>query len=237
MDTHPQIPTTPIEQPDSGEVTPTIQTPGSQPVGFSTTTTPPVRRNRNGIKSIVTTLTILFVAPLIAIAMTTFVFQSYEVDGPSMETTLQNQDRLIVLKLPRTLARISGHSYIPNRGDIVIFNESSLSLSESSGQAKQLIKRVVGLPGERVVVSDGVLTVYNKENPEGFQPDKSLPYGSVITTTQGDISIKVGPGQVFVCGDNRGNSLDSRYFGAVDANQIVGKLAVRIFPFNKAKIF
>ena len=237
MDTHPQIPTTPIEQPDSGEVAPTIQTPGSQPVGFSTTPTPPAHKNRNGIKSIVTTLTILFVAPLIAITMTTFVFQSYEVDGPSMETTLQNQDRLIVLKLPRTLARISGHSYIPNRGDVVIFNESSLSLSESSGQAKQLIKRVVGLPGERVVVSDGILTVYNKESPEGFQPDKSLPYGSVITTTQGDISIKVGPGQVFVCGDNRGNSLDSRYFGAVDANQIVGKLAVRIFPFNKAKIF
>lgn len=209
----------------------------SPPVGFDQSPPPKEPKSHEGLKSILTTVLILVIAPLIAFGMTTYVFQSYEVDGPSMETTLQNQDRLIVLKLPRTLARVTGHDFIPNRGDVVIFNSSGSPETNSSGQTKQLIKRVIGLPGDRVVVKDGTLTVYNDKNPDGFQPDKTLPFGKVIVTTPGDLDLTVQDGQVFVCGDNRANSLDSRYFGAVDADDIVGKLAIRIFPFNKAKVF
>jgi len=183
------------------------------------------------------TLAILIIAPLVALTLTAFIFQSYEVDGPSMQTTLQNQDRLIVLKLPRTMARITGHAYVPHRGDIVIFNKNDLTELGGSSENKQLIKRVVGLPGERVVVKNGTLTVYNKDNPNGFQPDKTLPYGNVIVTTPGDLDVTVPPNQVFVCGDNRTNSLDSRYFGPIPLKDIVGKLVLRIYPFDKAKSF
>ncbi len=152
-----------------------------------------------------------------------------------METTLQNQDRLIVWKVPRTIARLNDHAYIPLRGDIVIFVKRGIA--EGVGiRDKQLIKRVIARPGERVVVSNGAITVYNKEHPDGFNPDTSGTY-KIQQTTMGDVDIVVPEGEVFVCGDNRGNSLDSRTFGPVPADDIVGKLTFRIFPFNKAKSF
>lgn len=199
---------------------------------------PVVKDRREGFKSILSTILILLAAPLIALLLTAFVFQSYEVDGPSMETTLQNHDRLIVVKTARSLARLTGHDYIPHRGDIIIFIKRGLH-DDAQGRDKQLIKRVIGLPGDHVVVSDGVLTIYNKDNPEGFQPDKTYSYGSVITTTPGDVDITVPQGQVFVCGDNRPNSLDSRSIvvGLVPAKDIVGKLSVRILPFSQAQKF
>lgn len=198
----------------------------------------PEPKHHDSLKSIISTLAILIIAPLIALSLTAFVFQPYEVDGLSMETTLQNNDRLIVLKVPRTWAKITRHSYIPSRGDIIIFNKQSLYALESI-EKKQLIKRVIALPGERITVKDGVITVFNKEYPKGFQPDKTLPYGGTIGTTPGEIDLIVPDNEVFVSGDNRTNSLDSRApgFGTVPTKDIVGKLGMRIFPFNKAKLF
>jgi len=167
-----------------------------------------------------------------AILMLLFVFQSYEVDGPSMQPTLFNNDRLIVWKLPKTWSRITGHPYIPDRGNIIVFEEPSLD-------DKQLIKRVIGLPGDRVSINNGVVTVYNKAHPNGFDPDTSLPYGKSthIPVTSGSLTVTVGPNQVFVCGDNRPDSLDSRYFGTVPVKDIIGKLAIRILPLDKAEKF
>ncbi len=197
---------------------------------------PVVQRRGDGNKGIISTILILAAAPVIALALTAFVFQSYEVDGPSMETTLENHDRLIVVKTERTWARVTGHDYVPHRGDVIIFIKRGL-VDQSQGQDKQLIKRVIGLPGDRVVVNDGILTIFNKDNPEGFQPDKTYPYGSVITTTPGTVDITVPAGEIFVCGDNRSNSLDSRIFGTIPAHDIVGKLAIRLLPFSQAKKF
>lgn len=191
---------------------------------------------KEGFKSIITTIVILVAAPLVALFLITFVFQSYQVDGPSMETTFQNEDRLIVSKIPRTLARVSGHPYIPHRGDVIIF--IARSLLESNGvDPKQLIKRVIGLPGDRVVVADGFLTIYNTEHPRGYRPDENARWSDAIKTTSGNIDEVVEEGKVFVNGDNRENSLDSRYFGQVPAGDIVGKLVFRIFPINKAESY
>ncbi len=192
--------------------------------------------DREGLKSIISTVLILLAAPLIALCLTAFVFQSYEVDGPSMQTTLENKDRLIVLKTPRTWAKITRSNYIPARGDIIIFSKAG-TIDIGHTREKQLIKRVIGLPGERVVVDNGEVTVYNKEHPEGLQPDKAMSYGSVIGFTSGQVDMVVPEGQVFVCGDNRSNSLDSRAFGAVESKDIIGKLAVRILPLSKAQRF
>lgn len=224
----PDSPTTPVTPP-----------PASPPRPSPTLPPPPPKRRSGsggGWRSALSTIAILIIAPLIALTLTAFVFQSYEVDGPSMETTLQNHDRLIVVKVPRTISRITHHPYVPQRGDIVIFSKVE-DFDFNGTQERQLIKRVIGLPGDRVVVKDNVLTVYNKEHPGGFQPDRTMAYGKVITTTTGSIDITVPANQVFVCGDNRTNSLDSRSFGPVPVNAIVGKLVLRIFPFSQAESF
>ncbi|HUS26822.1 MAG TPA: signal peptidase I [Nevskiaceae bacterium] len=194
------------------------------------------QNNKEGVRTILSTIAVLLIAPAVALVLTLFVFQSYQVDGPSMETTLSNNDRLIVWKMPRTWARITGHHYIPQRGDVIVFVAQNLN---EFGQEpnKQLIKRVVGLPGEKVAVHDGVLTVYNKTHPEGFRPDATLPYGKAIPTTNGDNEWTVGADEVFVCGDNRPNSLDSRSFGPIQTQDIVGKLILRILPLGDAERF
>ena len=189
----------------------------------------------SSLKSAIKTVLILLIAPLLAVFITAYVFQSYEVDGASMQTTLNDRDRLIIWKLPRTWARLTGNDYTPKRGDVIVFNKIGLHGYET--KEKQLIKRVVGLPGERVVVADGVLTVFNKENPEGFIPDQTLPYGNVIDQTEGTIDLTLSAGQLFVCGDNRSNSEDSRSFGPILAKDIVGKLSARILPIGDAEKF
>lgn len=192
----------------------------------------PKKSSRHDLLS---TIGIVIAAPIIALLLTVFVFQSYEVDGESMETTLQNKDRLIVIKTAKTWAKLTGHSYIPARYNIIVFN-----LNETEGgitTKKQLIKRVIGLPGDRVVVSGGKVTVYNATHPQGFAVDQEGPEAGVIVTTPNEINQTVGPDEVFVMGDNRENSRDSRMFGAVPARDIVGRLALRILPLSHKGTF
>ena len=191
---------------------------------------------RSAIRELFSTVGILSTALVIALLMIAFVFRSYQVDGASMQNTLQNADKLIIWKIPRTWARITGQAYIPNRGDIIVFSESGLSQFGQT-DTKQLIKRVIGLPGEHVTVKDGNYTIYNKSNPSGFNPDKTLPYGKDIPATSGNIDLTLAANQLFVSGDNRPDSLDSRNFGPINANQVIGKLILRVFPISQAKNF
>lgn len=189
---------------------------------------------KEGLKGVISTIAILIIAPLIALSLTAFVFQSYEVDGPSMETTLQDNDRLIVYKLPKTIAKITNKPYVPKRGEIVIFTRND-SYEFGTNKPRQLIKRVIALPGEKVQLKDNVITVYNDANPNGFRPDDA-DYGKVITSTPGTVELFTVPeDSIFVCGDNRPNSLDSRAFGPVPLTDVVGKLSLRVYPFNKGQ--
>lgn len=151
-----------------------------------------------------------------------------------MENTLQNDDRLIVNKVPRTISRLTGHQYVPARGDVIIFNQAGLPGFVGT---KQLIKRVMGLPGDRVVVNNGRVTVYNAQHPSGFDPDDSGTYQTASPITIGNVDIQLQKDELFVCGDNRPNSEDSRYFGPIKTNQVVAKLVLRILPLNKARSF
>src|SRR5882757_332206 len=129
----------------------------------------PARGNSSSsMRELFSTIGVLVAALVVALGLIAFVFQSYQVDGPSMQQTLQNNDRLIVWKLPRTWAKITGHQYVPKRGDIIIFTQSGLA-SYGQTNTKQLIKRVIGEPGDRVVVANNKITVYNKQYPGGFQ--------------------------------------------------------------------
>jgi signal peptidase I len=128
---------------------------------------------------------------------------------------------------------------VPKRGDIVILTESGLANYGDTQDTKQLVKRVIGLPGDHIVIKNSVITVYNKEHPNGFQPDNTLPYGKngAIPPTDNNLDITLSKTQLFVCGDNRGDSLDSRIFGPIETKQIIGKLAARIFPVSDAERF
>src|SRR4051812_39424778 len=104
------------------DVTPPPKTPAPTPV-------PSVSpdNKRTAKTELLSTLAILVTALATAFLIINFVFRSYQVDGPSMESTLQNSDKLIIWKVPRSWAKITHHDYIPNRGDVVVFNESGLS--------------------------------------------------------------------------------------------------------------
>ena len=217
---------------NSTESIPTQPDP-SKPImqDFEPTPEPPAKKSREGLKSVLFTIIILVAAPLLAYMMSMYVFQSYRVDGESMEATLQNNDRLIVWKLSRTWAGITGKTFMPQRGEIVVFTERQLL--DANGKPKAVIKRVIGLPGERVVVKKGKITVYNAEKPSGFNPDEGQEFSSdIVTPTEGDLDLTVPEGSVFVCGDNRPNSLDSRYFGTVPTEDIRGTASLRIAPVN-----
>ncbi len=195
-------------------------------------------KRSDGFRNIMATVAVLVAAPIIALFITGFLFQSYEVFGPSMESTLQNGDRLIVVKAPRTWAKLRHKTFMPKRGQIVIFTKLDLFVEGGDGTNKQLIKRVIALPGERVNVKNGVLTVYNNEHPDGYQPDKGSVWANnipVATPIDGDWTVQKG--QVFVCGDNRVNSLDSRTFGPIDTKEIVGNAAFRFLPLNQSQTF
>lgn len=225
MQQEPTIPQTPIQHTHDLPNMPPADSP-LEPM--------PRKPVNEGARSVMSTLAIVILAPLIALLLINYVFQSYEVDGPSMQQTLHNADRLIVWKLPRTVARITNNDYIPHKGDIIVFAKNE-SINERTGEKKQLIKRVIGLPGDRVVVDEGMVTVYNDANPRGYNPDAGTVYEKDLRGTTGNVDITVNEGEVFVLGDNRSNSSDSREFGSIKAEDIVGKLEFRIFPFNQFK--
>jgi signal peptidase I len=161
-----------------------------------------------------------------------YVITPISVNGISMQPTLHTGNVMLVYKWPQTWAKLTGTQYIPSRTSVIIIAKNSVS-------NEQLIKRVIALPGERVNISNEILTVYNQNNPGGFDPDNS-PCCSRLLEPIGNFSTTVPDGQVFAMGDNRnpGASIDSRSsIGNIQSNQIIGKVVMRIYPFNQIKFF
>jgi len=103
---------------------------------------------------------IIFIACVLigTLLINTFIFRSFNVVGPSMETTLYTGDRLIINRLPVTWAQLQNKQYVPERGQVIVFKNPLFNPSTGD---EFIVKRVIAFPGERVVVKDGVLTVYN----------------------------------------------------------------------------
>lgn len=209
------------------------KTPPGQPVKEAKLAEP---KRKSNWRSLLSSLSIIILAPVAAILLTSFVFQPYEVQGSSMENTLSDRDRLIIWKLPATVSKITANPYIPDRYDIVVFQQQGLR--NPNDQSKQLIKRVIGIPGDRIVINNDKFTIYNKQNPQGFNPDSGQEFSpGVIQPTRGNIDLTVADGEVFVSGDNRTDSYDSREFGTVPAKALIGKLVLRIIPVSKFDSF
>lgn len=154
-----------------------------------------------------------------------------------MVPTLQNNDRLIISKVERTLAAVQGKSYIPERGQIVVLDSSIVGVN---GQKEQLIKRVIGLPGDHIHIENGSVIITNTQHPDGYDVTTALGLTNLQPTyVETPIDLTVPAGQVYVMGDNReqGGSHDSRMFGAVDGNKIQGRLWARILPLDKAQLY
>lgn len=197
---------------------------------------PPASKHKTRSSGIGSTLVILLSAPLVAVFLTAFVFQAYQVSGQSMQPALHDSDRLVIWKLSKTWANVTHNPYIPARGDVVVVKTSKLA-EAGLDPNEQIIKRVIGLPGDRVVVKDNALTIYNADHPEGYQPERTLPFGAAIHGTNNDGEWLVGADELFICGDNRYNSADSRIFGPIRADEVIGKLVVRVLPINDATVF
>ena len=167
----------------------------------------------------------------------TFVFRSFSVVGPSMETTLYTGDRLIVSRIPVTISLLEGKTYIPDRGDVIVLKNPHYT----DGIGDEYIeKRVIAFSGERVQLKDGKYTVYNGDNANGFNPDDNNN-GEPGTYTSGNIdNFTVPDGELFVSGDHRdGNySYDSRNgLGTIPLYDVVGPVKIRLFPFDKIRLF
>lgn len=172
------------------------------------------------------------------ILINTFVFRSYNVVGPSMESTLHTGDRVLVNRVPVTIAHLQGKNYLPARGQVIVFENPQVSASGNVDN-KFIVKRVIGLPGERVVLKDGTFTVYNTEHPDGFNPDE-LTKDVTATESTGETDIIVPDNEIFVSGDHREGtySYDSRNgLGTIPLYDVIGPASMRIFPFTKIRGF
>ena len=200
------------------------------------------------LKDILSLIIFIFFVILGTYLLNTYIMRSYNVVGASMENTLHGKDRLIVNRAAVSLSHFFGKPYVPERGQIIVFlnGDASGPLTcgvEASIRDQYIIKRVIAFPGERVVVKDGKLTVYNKEHPEGFNPDESTrksDQDGPKKYTAGEVDMTVPEDEIFVAGDNREgtHSYDSRYgLGTIPYCRIIGPVLLRLYPFDKIRLF
>lgn len=153
------------------------------------------------------------IALLIVIPVRMFIAQPFIVSGASMEQTFHNGEYLIV-------DQVSYHLHNPERGDVVIFRYPK-------DPSKFFIKRIIGVPGDTVSIEGSTVTITNEAHPTGFELNE--PY---IKSMRPGVTIieKLGDREYFVMGDNRDESSDSRVWGVLQEERIIGKAFLRLFP-------
>jgi len=163
-------------------------------------------------------------AILLALVVKLFLLQAFYIPSLSMYPTLHVGDRVLVNKLSYRLHGV-------NRGDVIVFERPA---SETSSTIPDLIKRVVALSGESVVIKDGSVFVDGVRLDESYLPDGTVTSSANAPNKCSEQAPCVVPsGQVWVMGDNRGDSKDSRYFGPIDKSSIVGRAFITVWPLGR----
>lgn len=173
---------------------------------------------RKFLSSIFEVIEVTAVALLAVFSIRTFLVQPFLVSGASMVPTFSNGDYLLVDELTYRFAE-------PDRGQVIVFRYPK-------DESTFFIKRIIGLPGEKVVIADGRVTVINAAHPEGFTLDEHyLPQGLTTSIRPGESSTyTLAATQYLVLGDNRPYSYDSRDWGLLDKKEIIGRVVVRLWP-------
>jgi signal peptidase I len=176
------------------------------------------KKKQSTTRNILEWVVIIVGALLVAFVVKTFLIQAFYIPSGSMLPTLEEDDRVLVNKLSYKIRDI-------RRGELVVFE----SPSHAEGEIRDLIKRVIGLPGETVEARDGRVLINGQPIEEDY-------LGEGITTGPLEPQV-IPPDHYWVMGDNRGNSKDSRFFGAIDEDLIVGRAFVKVWPLNHLRFF
>jgi signal peptidase I len=182
-------------------------------------TPPPSRRSAGWGRGLLSWVAVIVVALLISFGLRLFVVESFWIPSPSMEPTLHgchgcNNDRVLVDKVSYRLHPI-------RRGDVIVFDRPKGVVDPD----KYLIKRVIGIPGDTVSGHDGKVWIGTRPLSEAYLNPKCGPPLSFGATT-------VPPGKVFVLGDNRCDSFDSRLFGSIPTSTVIGRAFLVIWPIS-----
>ncbi len=181
------------------------------------------------LRSSVEWVAVVVGALLVALLIKTFLFQAFYIPSGSMEPTLEAGDRLVVNKVSYRLHDVS-------RGDVIVFEIPAADVG--SDGIKDLIKRVVGLPGDTIETRSGAVYINDRKLEEPYLAEGTLT-GDPTQGSNPSIPRQVVPeGHVFVLGDNRDNSADSRYpfRGPIPLEDIVGRAFVLVWPLSSAGV-
>lgn len=192
-------------------------------------------KNKNSLKSEIREWTeSIVIALILAIFIRSFFIQAFKIPSGSMRPTLIERDRLMVNKLrygpliPFTKKRLPGFTE-PRRGDVIVF-------IYPDNPKRDFIKRIIGLGGEKIEIRDWDIYINGKLVEE--TKIKNIKYYNQLNVQYGKVGqiIEVPDGHVFVLGDNSGSSHDSRYWGFVPVENIVGKAEFIYWPFNRMRM-
>ena len=181
--------------------------------------------SKPGMAAIREWITVIGVALLIAFIVRGFVLQQFYISGPSMESTMFQNNRVLVNKLSYRLHDI-------HRGDVVVFDRVTTDGVEV--QHDDLIKRVIGLAGDTVSITNCVVSVNGEAVQEPYLTDYDLAQANLEDRCRVPqmAPTTVEPGHLFVMGDNRPQSFDSRMFGTIEESLVVGRAFVIIWPLG-----
>ncbi len=168
-------------------------------------------------------LKIVVISLVIIFPIRYFLIQPFYVKGASMEPSFFENEYLII-------DEISYRLHEPKRGDIVVFRYPR-------NPQEYFIKRLIALPGEEIQFKDGNVIIYNDKHPDGIVLNEPYLKPGVKTYGLTDEKIKLEKNEYFMLGDNRNASKDSRRFGPVNKNFIIGKVLFRGWPFDRVKVF
>ncbi len=173
-----------------------------------------LKKTSNKKKDIIDIIKYIVIAILIVIPVRMFIAQPFIVSGESMYSTFLDGDYLIIDEISYNLGS-------PHRGDVIVFKYPL-------DPKRFFIKRIIGLPNEEILIKEGVITIKNKENPEGFIYQE--PY--LKQEFKDSLNFETTEKEYFVLGDNRARSSDSRVWGPLPEKLITGRAFVRLLPFK-----